>query len=150
MIVHKWEEHIAKGIRVHYKLQCIKEGDESSKFYFDFLKKKIVANRVLSLCRVGGSLDEDPSKVNMSDLHFHNIFSYALTNQMLDARNYCHRINPHKVSIRDWGRLDNDFSKEELFATLNSMQNGKSPSFDKLPCEFCKAMWDIVEEDFCS
>ena len=55
---------------------------------------------------------------------------------------------PHKISIGDQNMLDNDFSMEELFSTLCSMQNGKSPSMNGLPYEFYKVMWDIVGYDF--
>ena len=63
-------------------------------------------------------------------------------------RNSFYKVIPHKVSIGDQDRLDNDFSKEELFSTLCSMQNGKSPSMNGFPCEFYKVMWDIVGYDF--
>ena len=38
--------------------------------------------------------------------------------------------------------------KEELFTTLNSMNNGKSPRLDGVSCEFYKSMWYIVVNDF--
>jgi hypothetical protein len=38
-------------------------GYEESKFFPDFLKKKVVVDRVLSLCRVDGSLKEDLGKI---------------------------------------------------------------------------------------
>ena len=63
-------------------------------------------------------------------------------------RNSFYKVIPHKVSIGDQDRLDNDFSKEELFSTPFSMQNGKSSSMNGLPCEFYKVMWDIVGYDF--
>ena len=55
---------------------------------------------------------------------------------------------PHKVFIGDQDKLDNEFSKEELFSTLCSMQNGKCPSINGFPCDFYKVMWDIVGYDF--
>ena len=43
---------------------------------------------------------------------------------------YC-RVNPHKVFIGDQSKLKNDdFSKEEDFATLSYMRNGKSPGIE--------------------
>jgi hypothetical protein len=57
-------------------LQWIKEGYEGSKFYFEFLKRKLVADRVLSLHTIEGSLVEDPTKVkDMFGFHFQNIIS---------------------------------------------------------------------------
>jgi hypothetical protein len=57
-------------------LQWIREGDEGSKFYFDFLKKMVVVDRVLGLHRVDESLVEDPTKIKgMFGLHFQFFFS---------------------------------------------------------------------------
>lgn len=38
--------------------------------------------------------------------------------------------------------------KDELFAALYSMKNWKSLGIDGLACEFYKATWDIVGDDF--
>jgi hypothetical protein len=42
---------------VHARLQWIQKRDEGSKFFFDFLKKKVVADRVFGLCIANGSLE---------------------------------------------------------------------------------------------
>jgi len=68
----------------------------------------------------------------------------------VDASNACFRVIPLKVSSGDQVRLDTDFSKEDFFASLSSKKNGKSLGLDGLPCVFYKAMWDVIEDDFCS
>jgi hypothetical protein len=35
------------------------------------------------------------------------------------------------------------------FFALNSMKNDKSMCIDGLPCEFFKAMWDTIGDEFC-
>jgi hypothetical protein len=47
MIVHKGEDYIARGAWVCFRSQWIQDGDEGPKFFFDFLKRMVVANRVL-------------------------------------------------------------------------------------------------------
>ena len=63
-------------------------------------------------------------------------------------RNSFYKVIPHNVSIRDQDRLNNEFSKEDLFSTLCSMQNGKAPSMNEFTWEFYKVTWDIVRYDF--
>lgn len=63
LIVHRDEEHIPRGARVHAHFQWIQEGNEGSKFFFDFLNKKVVVDKVLGLHRVDGSMEEDPTKI---------------------------------------------------------------------------------------
>ena len=63
MAARRGEEYIASGARVCSHIQWIKEGDEGSKLYFDFLKQKVVVNKVLGLPQVDGSLVEDPFEV---------------------------------------------------------------------------------------
>jgi hypothetical protein len=64
------------------------------------------------------------------------------------TRNALYRLFPHKVSIVNYYRLDRDFTNDEIFVALCSVKNGKSPRIDGFPCEFYKAMWDIVGDDF--
>lgn len=47
------------------------------------------------------------------------------------------------------GRLDVFLSKEELYEAFSSMKNGKSLDIHGFPCEFCKAIGDIVSRDLC-
>jgi hypothetical protein len=46
--------------------------------------------------------------------------------------------------VVDQDRMDVVLSKEEPFAAISSMNNGKSPNIDGLPCEFCKPMRDTM------
>jgi hypothetical protein len=72
-----------------------------------------------------------------------------LTNRLVEARNACVQVIPCKISVVDRDGLDGDFSKNELFVTLNSIQNGMSPKINGLSCQFFKAMWDMVGDDQC-
>lgn len=72
-----------------------------------------------------------------------------MADKVVVARDFYYRVIPHKVSIRDKDTINNDLSKEELFATLSFMWNGKSPRLDIFPCEFYKGMWETVGDDFC-
>jgi hypothetical protein len=54
-------------------------GRWGSKFFFDFLKKKVVVDRVLGLARLDGSLEEDLVEIRgMFGIHFQNIFHLML------------------------------------------------------------------------
>lgn len=123
MEIHKWKAYISKGAWIRSKLQWIKEGHKGFKFCVDFLKRKVVDNKVLGLFRDNVSLVEDPIKVEgMFGLHFQNIFSpYALVDHAVGAKNCCYKVILHKLCVGDQDRLDNDFSKEELFAVLSSL-----------------------------
>lgn len=67
---------------------------------------------------------------------------------MVATRNACHKVVQNKVSVVDCDRLDWDFTKDELFVALSSMNNGKSPGLDAISCEFHKVMKDIIGDDF--
>lgn len=108
-------------------------------------------DRVIGLCRVDGSLDENPTNIQgmLSD-HFQKIFSAnPMTNTIFDARNYCLKMVPHNISICNQDRLDKDFTKEEIFNALTSMKSCKSLGIDGLHCEFYKAMSGTMGDYFC-
>ena len=89
---------------------------------------------MIGLRRADGSLEENPTKaclVSIFRIYIH------LTARWIHAY---FRVVPSNISIGDQDNLDGDFMKEEFFAALSSMQNGKSPGIDGLPCEFYKAM----------
>jgi hypothetical protein len=52
------------------------------------------------------------------------------------ARDACYKVISHKVPIIDHDRLEKEFTKDELFATLGTMKNGKCPGIDGLSCAF--------------
>ena len=73
MVVHK-EDYIAKEDLVRAKLQWIQEGNEGSKFFFDFLKRKVVTDKVLGLWREDGIFEDNQIEIwDMFSCHFKNI-----------------------------------------------------------------------------
>jgi hypothetical protein len=67
----------------------------------------------------------------------------------MGSRNSCHKVIPHKISIRNRDQLNRYFLKEDPFVALSSMQNGKLRGLDVLPCKFYTAMWETVGDDLC-
>ena len=108
----------------------------------------MVADKVVGLRRVDGTLEENPTKIEgMFSAHFQNIFSaYSLSKLVLNARDAYYGVT-HKVSLSNRDKLDGNFIKEELFIPLSSMQIGESLSINGLPCEFNKVIWDTVRDD---
>ena len=112
----------------------------------------MVADKVVGIRRVDGTLEENPTKIEgMFSAHFQNIFSaYPLSKLVLTAGDAYFGVVTHKVSLSNRDKLDGTFIKEELFVALSSMLIGESSSINGLPCEFYKVIWDTVRDDFCS
>ena len=89
---------------------------------------------MIGLRQADGSLEENPTKACLV-----SIFRIYIRLTACWIHAYF-RMVPSNISTGDQDNLDGDFMKEELFAALCSMQNGKSPGIDGLPCEFYKAM----------
>ena len=89
---------------------------------------------MIGLRRADGSLEENPTKACLV-----SIFRIYILLTACWIHAYF-RVVPNNISTSDQDNLDEDFMKEAFFAALSSMQNGKSPRIDGLPCEFYKAM----------
>ena len=87
---------------------------------------------MIGLRRADGSLEENPTKACLV-----SIFRIYILLTPCWIHAYL-RVVPNNISTGDQYKLDKDFMKEELFVDLSSMQNGKSPGIDGLPCEFYK------------
>lgn len=76
------------------------------------------------------------------------MFSHALTSGVVvDRDDFC-TVVPCKVSNGEQDKLDRVFLREVLYAALTSMQNGKSPGMDGVPCELFKAMWYTIGDEW--
>ena len=64
------EKYVAIGAQVHAHLQWIHESNEESKF-FNFLKRKLVADGFLGLHQANRTLEENPTNIQgMFNNHF--------------------------------------------------------------------------------
>lgn len=85
-----------------------------------------------------GTLEDNLVKIcGMFSDNFQNIlFTYHILKIFTGCRGACYRVVPWKVSIRDWDKMEEEFTKEELFVSLSWMKTWKSLGFDGPPCEF--------------
>jgi hypothetical protein len=75
---------LLEGLKSELDYKWIQEGDEGSKFFFDFLKRKVVADRFLVYAERMGLLRRTQQEIQgMFSDHFQNIFSdYHLSSQL--------------------------------------------------------------------
>jgi hypothetical protein len=127
VVICKDEEYITKGASVSAPLQWIDEEDVDSKFCFDYLKHKASSKRVPGLCKDGGSLEEDTSKIRLGCIS--KIFSPHIC-YMVELLRLNDCIVRSFLGTADRDRLDGDLSKDELFVSLTYMENGKPLSIE--------------------
>lgn len=75
--------------------------------------------------------------------------SLCLTNGALATLDACCMVVRQRVFSGNWDMLDHDLTRDELYATLLSMQNGKFLRLDGLLGEFYKSLWNSIGDDFC-
>ena len=79
-----------------------------------------------------------------------SIFSlFALKNSVGVAQDACCMIILCKVTIGENDMLVQDIMRDDLCASFNSMQNGKSSILDVFPYEVYKFMWDFIGDHIC-
>jgi len=75
---------------------------------------------------------------------YSTLFSKKVTNTSEVNKNFLSSLDLPELSDEQKVFCDIDFTKEELYETLRSMQGGKSPGNDGLTKEFYIHFWDLV------
>ena len=75
---------------------------------------------------------------------YSNLFSKKITNSKEINTNFLRSLNLPTLSEEQKASCEAEFTKDDLYETLCSMQGGKSPGNDGLTKEFYIHFWDLV------
>ncbi|GJX92002.1 putative RNA-directed DNA polymerase [Tanacetum coccineum] len=114
------------------------EGDENTKFFHSFVKRRNNKNNIRGLL-VDRVWCEEPNSIKKEMVrHYKTLFSEG-------ERICCDRII--KISCEEVNRVESDFDEKEVWQEIGGCGGDKAPGPDGFNFKFIRKFWDIIKAD---
>ena len=88
----------------------------------------------------------DQNKIqNELQLFYRNLFKPNCTKSHDDCKKFLDKIETPELTSEKANICDGDLVESELFKSLRSMQDCKSPENNGLTKEFCDYFWNVIK-----
>ncbi|KAL6508840.1 hypothetical protein OROHE_021399 [Orobanche hederae] len=139
-IEHVFSLDVAQKAKIKWAI----EGDENSKFFHSFLKRKRKHDSIRGVM-VNGSWITSPDAVKEA---FRNHFCQRFSAPFV-VRPRLEFHASHILTSSQYDRIEDDFSYSEIKQAVWDCGSDKSPSPDGFSFGFVKKFWHILEVDIC-
>ena len=123
-------------------------GEKSTKFFLNFEKHRAIQSQIDSVIINQDEItDEDEINKQIFDF-YQSLFSRKAQNQTDKIEAYLELLPLPKFTNEQTLSCEGIISEDEVFKSLKSMENNKSPGNDRLSKEFCECFWDETKNPF--
>ena len=138
-------EKKAKGIKIRSKCNWYDHGEKSTK-YFLYLEKNLAIQSQIHSVVINQDEIADQDEINKQIFSFYqSLFSRKMQFQTDIIEAYLDNIPLPKLTDEQTLSCEGIISEDEVFKSLKSMDNNKSPGNDGLSKEFYECFWDEVK-----
>ena len=141
-------EKKAKGIRIRSKCNWYEHGEKSTKFFLNFEKHRAIQSQIHSVI-INRDEITDQDEINKQIFSFYqSLFSRQVRVQTDKIDAYLDNIPLPKLTNEQTLSCEGIISEDEVFKSLKSIDNNKSPGNDGLSKEFYECLWDEIKKPF--
>ena len=141
-------EKKAKGIRIRSKCNWYEHGEKSTKFFLNLEKHRAIQSQIHSVI-INQDEITDQDEINKQIFSFYqSLFSRQVQVQTDKIDAYLDNIPLPKLTNEQTLSCEGIISEDEVFKSLKSIDNNKSPGNDGLSKEFYECFWDEVKNRF--
>ena len=143
--------HIAKEVRIRTKCDLYEQDEKSKKFFLNLEKQRSNQNRIRKLIVHEKEINNETEILNQLKLFCEILFQN--TSQMKSADDINHFLNTldtPKLSPDQIILCDIELTEKDLYDSMKSIDNDKSPGNDDLTKEFYVTFWDDIKATFIS
>ena len=135
----------AVGSILRSRCTWYEDGEKSSKFFLNCEKNNAVKSSIRAIIDENNVELHDKKQI-MDRIHrfYSDLFSKKVSNSKEVNMSFLESLDLPKLSEEQKDFCEIEFTKDDLFETLTTMQGGKSPGNDGLGKEFYFQYWDIV------
>ena len=137
--------NIATGVKIRSKCNWYELGEKSSKFFLNLEKQRAV-NSLLKKIIVNDNEITGPSKLNFELYTFYQkLFQKSVFKSTNEISQFLEPIQFAKITNEEISICEKDITEDDLFLSLRSMENDKSPGNDGLTKEFYNTFWTEIK-----
>ncbi|XP_071740088.1 uncharacterized protein [Rutidosis leptorrhynchoides] len=144
MLHIKKEKKKTKMLKQKSRIKWALEGDENSKYFHNFIKRRANKNNIHGIS-INGTWTEDPHLIKQETFrYFKSIFKSNNHKNRCPFNNVSHL---EYISTQDNIILESKFIEKEIWDALNDCENSKAPGPDGFNMKFFKKHWDLIKND---
>ena len=144
-------DHIAEGIRLRSKCDWYEQGEKSTKFFLNLEKQRGNQNRIRKLIVNQKEINNETEILNRIKLFYETLFQKpSLKYSTDDINHFLNTLDIQKLSADQIILCDIELTEKDLYGSMKSMKNDKSPGNDGLTKEFYVTFWDDIKATFVS
>ena len=122
------------------------QGEKSTKFFLNLEKQRGNQNRIRKLIVNEKEINNETEILNQIKLFYETLFQKpSLKYSTDDINHFLNIVNIPKLSADQVILCDIELTEKDLYDSMKSMKNDKSPGNDGLTKEFYVTFWDDIK-----
>ena len=142
---------ISEGVRLRSKCDWYEQGEKSIKFFLNLEKQRGNQNRIRKLIVNEKEINNETEILNQIKLFYDTLFlKLSLKYSTDDINHFLNSLDIPMLSAHQIILCDIELTEKDLYDSMKSMKNDKSPGNDGLTKEFYVTFWDDIKATFVS
>ena len=130
-------DHVAEGVRLRSKCDWYEQGEKSTKFFLNLEKQRDNQSRIRKLIVNEKERNNETEILNQIKLFYDTLFQNPSQKDSVDDINdFLNTLDILKLSTDQIILCDIELTEKDLYHSMKSMKNVKSPGNDGLTKEF--------------
>ena len=139
---------ISEGIRIRSKSDWYQYGEKSTKYFLNLEKQRAVNGTVRQIIHNDNEINNPVEIRNGLKTFYENLFKQKSSPLTSSLNSYLENIQLPLINNEMFLDCEKEFALDELFLSMKSMENGKTPGNDGITKEFYETFWDELKFAF--
>ena len=139
---------ISEGIRIRSKTDWYQYGEKSTKYFLNLEKQRAVNGTVRQIIHNDNEINNPIEIRNELKTFYENLFKQKSSPLTSSLNSYLENIQLPLINNEMFLDCEKEFALDELFLSMKSMENGKTPGNDVITKEFYETFWDELKFAF--